>query len=453
MTASITIKRWVLLGLLLLVTSCGSGGTGGSGSPVVASGPVTGLGSIVVTGITFNIEDATISVNGQPGSAADLRVGHVVTVHGTREPRGTVGTAETVVFESNIRGPIASIDIDDNSLTVLGQVVLVDAATQFGEVPFNALVVGNVVEVSGFPDVERVVRAARVDRTQEVFVPGIEIEVEGPITRLNRGNQTFMVNGLQVDFSLAELLNLPGNRLRNGQIVEVKSRRDIRNMNGVLVLVADSIVGQDIGIQGDPGDAIELQGIVTQDLAADNTFEVNGQTVQLTDDTAFEGGTAANIAVDVRIEVEGVFDADGVIIAQEVELGAGVEILGTITRGLEDDTFEINGQTVQLTDDTMFEEDCTAADLAIGMRIEVEGAFAADGVFVAAAIDFFIEGTITRGLEDDTFEVDGQAVRITNDTVFEGGTDANLEVGRRVEVEGCFDTEGVLVATEVEFLQ
>src|SRR5919106_4552124 len=100
MTVSITIKRWVLLGLLLLVTSCGSGGTGGSGSPVVASGPVTGLGSIVVTGITFNTEDATITVNGQPGSAADLRVGHVVTVRGTLDPRGTVGTAETVVFES-----------------------------------------------------------------------------------------------------------------------------------------------------------------------------------------------------------------------------------------------------------------------------------------------------------------------------------------------------------------
>jgi hypothetical protein len=332
---------------------------------------------------------------------------------------------------------------------------LVDDATQFGETPFNALVVGNVVEVSGFPDAAGVVQATRVDRTQEVFMPGIEIEVEGSITRLNRTNQTFMVNGLQVDFSLAELLNLPGNRLRNGQIVEVKSRRDIRNMNGVLVLVADSIVGQDIGIQGDPGDAIELQGIVTQDLAADNTFAVNGQTVQLTDDTAFEGGTAANIAVDVRIEVEGVFDADGVIIAQEVELGAGVEIQGTITRGLSaDNTFEVDGQTVQLTSITALIGG-RETDLVVGVPVEVEGAFAADGVFVAAVIDFFvdIEGNITQILSEDTFEVNGQRVRFTDDTMFEGGREADLAIGVPVEVEGRFDAEDVLVATEIEFLQ
>ena len=102
MMVSVSMQRWALLGLLLALTSCGSGGTGGSGSPVVASGTVTDFGSIVVTGITFNIEDATIPVNGQPGSAADLRLGHVVTVRGTLDPGGTVGTAESVVFTSNV---------------------------------------------------------------------------------------------------------------------------------------------------------------------------------------------------------------------------------------------------------------------------------------------------------------------------------------------------------------
>jgi Domain of unknown function (DUF5666) len=456
MTVHVSMQRWALLGLLLVLTSCGSGGTGGSGSPVVASGTVTGFGSIVVTDITFNIEDATITVNGQPGSATDLRLGHVVTVRGTRAPRGAMGTAETVVFESNVRGPIASIDTDDNSLVVLGQLVLVDDATQFGETPLNALVVGNVVEVSGFPDAEGVLRATRVDKTQEVFVPGIEIEVEGPITDLNRANQTFTLNMLQVDFSMAELLNLPGNRLRNGQVVEVKSRRDIMNMNGVLVLVADSIAGKDIDIQGDPGDAVELQGIVTRGLAADQkTFEVNGQAVRLTDDTVFEVGMAANIAVDVRIEVEGVFDADGIIVAEEVELGTGVELQGAITSGLAaDNTFEVNDQRVRFTADTVFAGG-TADNIAVGVPVEVEGAFDAEGVLVAAVIDFFvdIEGIITQVISADTFEVNGQRVRFTADTVFEEGTINDIAVDVPVEVEGRFDAEGVLVATEIEFLQ
>jgi hypothetical protein len=456
MTVSISIKRWVLLGFLLLLTSCGSGGgTGGSGSPVVASGPVTDFGSIVVTGITFNTEDATITVNGQPGSETDLRLGHVVTVRGTLDPGGTVGTAETVAFESNVRGPIDSIDLDNSSLVVLGQFVLVDAATQFGATPLNALVVGNVVEVSGFLDAEGVLQATRIDKTQDVFVPGIEIEVEGPITRLRRTNQTFMVNMLQVDFSMAQIFTLSGNRLRNGQFVEVKSRRNILHMNGILVLVADSVTVKDTRIQGDPGDTVELQGIVTRVSADRRTFEVNGQAVRLTDETVFEVGTAANIVVDVGIEVEGIFDADGVIIAQEVELGTGVEIQGTITRALSDDnTFEVNSQRVRFTDDTVFAGG-TEADLAIGVPVEVEGAFAADGVLVAAVIEFFvdIEGIITQIISEDTFAVNGRRVRFTDDTVFAGGTEADLAIGVPVEVEGRFDAEDILVATEIEFLQ
>jgi hypothetical protein len=43
-------------------------------------------------------------------------------------------------------------------------------------------------------------------------------------------------------------------------------------------------------------------------------------------------------------------------------------------------------------------------------------------------------------------------VRLTEDTVFEGGTEADLAIGVPVEVEGRFDAEGVFVATEIEFL-
>jgi hypothetical protein len=455
MTVSVSMQRWAFLGLLLLLTSCGGGGTGGSGSPVVASGSVTDFGSIVVTGITFNTEDATITVNGQPGSEADLRLGHVVTVRGTLEPGGLVGTADTVVFESNVKGPITSIDVDDNRLVVLGQLVLVDDATQFGATQLHALVVGNIVEVSGFLDADGALRATRIDKTQDAFMPGIEIEVEGPITDLDEANQTFTLNMLQVDFSMAQLLNLPGDGLRNGQVVEVKSTQNVGVVTDGLVLVADSVAVKDVRIQGDPGDAVELQGIVTCDLSADNTFEVNGQAVRLTSDTVFEAGTAANIAVDVRIEVEGVFDADGIIVAEEVELGAGIEFQGIITQGLSaDNTFVVDAQRVRLTVDTVFIGGMVS-DIAVGVPVEVEGAFTADGVLVAAVIDFFVdlEGIVTQGLAaDNTFEVDGQRVRVTDDTVFEGGTETNITIGMPVEVEGRFDEDNVLVATEIEFL-
>ena len=67
---------------------------------------------------------------------------------------------------------------------------------------------------------------------------------------------------LVVNFSRAELINVPGNQLRNGQFVEVKSAQNV--MGGVLF--ADRVEVKDMVIRGNPGEAVELQGIVTRGL-------------------------------------------------------------------------------------------------------------------------------------------------------------------------------------------
>jgi hypothetical protein len=153
------------------------------------------------------------------------------------------------------------------------------------------------------------------------------------------------------------------------------------------VLIADRVEVKDVVVRGNPGELVEIQGIVTRGLTG-NTFEVNGQTVRLTSDTVFEVGKPDNITVDVRIEVEGVFNADGIILAEEVELGTGIEINGTVTRGLgADNTFEVDGQTARLTDDTVFVGG-TATDIAIGVPVDVEGFIDEEGVLVATEVDF-----------------------------------------------------------------
>lgn len=384
MTVSVSITRWALLGLFLVLMSC-SGGTGGSGitnepgRSVVAFGAVTDVDRLVVNGITFDTTDAIITLNGRRGSAADLQLGQVVTVRGKLAMSGVVGTAETVTFERNVQGPIERIDATTNSLVVLEQIVRVDDTTQFGATPLSALVVGNIVELSGFGEADGVLRATRVDKTQEAFRPGTVLEVEGTISNLDAENQTFMLNALQVDFSAARLINLPADQLRNGQTVEVRSARNI--VRGVLF--ANRVAAQAAGIQGDPGEAIDLQGIITRVRSA-TTFEVNGQRVRLTPTTVFEGGTADDIAVDVHVEVEGAFDEAGVLVAAEIDFFIDLE--GTITQVLSADTFEVDGQLVRLTPLTAFERG-TAADIAVGVDVEVAGFFDEEGVLIAAEID------------------------------------------------------------------
>lgn len=429
----------------------GRGGTGGSGidsQSVVSVGTVTGFGSIVVNGVTFDTANATITLNGQPGAEADLQLGHVVTVQGTRDLNGAVGIAETVVFENNAEGPIDSLNPATNSLVVLGQIVLVNDTTQFGETPFSALVVGNIVELSGFVDANGVLRATRIDRTQDAFVPGIEIQTTGTIADLDDANLTFTLNGLTVDFSMAQLLNLSGNQLVNGQVVEVTSAQNV--VAGVLV--ADRVEVQNVGVQGNAGEEAELEGIITSVTSTD-IFEVGGQPVRITPDTVFQGGRADDITVNVRVAVEGVFDADGVVVVEEVEFGNQVELEGSITSVPSADTFEVGGQPVRITPDTILEMG-TADDIVVGTQLQVEGFFDADGVLVATGIEFFIDrqGHITSITSADTFEVDGQSVRITPDTVFERGTADDIAIGVQVEVEGLFDVNGVLVAMTIAFL-
>jgi hypothetical protein len=126
-----------------------------------------------------------------------------------------------VAVDNSAKGPIDSIDPATNHLIVLGQIVRVDDRTQFGDT-LSAIEVGNVVEGSGFADADGVLRATRIEKTQDAFTPGTEIELEGIITTLDDENQTFMLKTLQVDFSTAQLINLPGNQLR--ELADVSSR-------------------------------------------------------------------------------------------------------------------------------------------------------------------------------------------------------------------------------------
>ncbi|MCZ6876449.1 MAG: DUF5666 domain-containing protein, partial [bacterium] len=193
----------------------------------------------------------------------------------------------------------------------------------------------------------------------------------------------------------------------------------------------------------------ELQGIITR-VTSVTTFEVNGQVVQITPDTVFEKGTAADIADNVLVEIEGIFNNDGSILAEEVEFSSGVELRGVITDVTSAITFEVNGKAVRITPDTTIHEEAVD-DIQVGRQVEVDGFFNMDDVLVATEIEFFLEGTITAITSDDTFEVDGQAVRFTPDTVFEQGVAGDLAVSVQVEVEGFFDATDIFVATEIGF--
>lgn len=296
------------------IAGCGGGG-GGGGQPSftsidrlgVSSGTITGFGSIFVNGVEWRTTGAGIEVDGQPGTEADLQLGQVVVVRGKLDAGGKSGRADSVAAEGEVEGPVAAIDTAAGTLVVLGQTVRVVTATVFAADiagGLAGLVVGDGVEVSGYRDSTGVISATRIERQE----PGDEAGVKGRISGLDPGNQRFMIGSLVVDYAAATLEDFGGASPADGNLVEVEGSY----AGGVLTATTVELE-KDLAGSASSDTEIEIEGYVTRTFSA-SEFEVAGVRVMTNAGTEFEGGTAADVVVDAKLEVEGRFNSAGVLV-------------------------------------------------------------------------------------------------------------------------------------------
>ena len=307
------------------VALCGCGGAGGGavigggidGSGFVV-GPIEGFGSVVVQGIRFDAAGATVTIEGAPGTEADLRLGMVVSVEGDIDNVTMTGVALAIDFEDEVEGPVDSIDAAASSFTVLGQIVSVTATTVFDppSLSLDSLEDGDPVEVSGYRTATDRIRATRVEAVEDFD----DIELSGIVRNLDPFARTFTLSGVAVDYADAEFDGLDEDSLRNGIEVEVLSSQGI--VDGFLI--ADVVEGEDDD-EDRSGDEAEIEGFVTA-LLGDDRFEVGGRRIVRFDgDTQFSNGAAADLAEDEFVEVEGIFEDADTILADEVRFEEGDE--------------------------------------------------------------------------------------------------------------------------------
>src|SRR5882724_3235046 len=99
--------------LAALIVACGGGGSSSSMSnltPVLATGTITGFGSIYVNGVHFQTSSATIRKNGQTVAESQLAVGEVARVKGQKNATDGTGVADSIDVDESVVGPIAAID-------------------------------------------------------------------------------------------------------------------------------------------------------------------------------------------------------------------------------------------------------------------------------------------------------------------------------------------------------
>ena len=463
----------VLVAGAMVVGGCGGGssprlvaGIEGLGVQSVSVGTITGFGSIFVNGVEFKTTSSTIRVNGASSSESRLRVGQVVTVTGTVNSDGKTGTATTVEFNAKVEGPIASVNVAGSSFIVLGQTVRVDANTSFdngngGPLTIADLLAGRVVEVSGFTNAAGDILATRV----ELQSANTESHISGAVQTVNTNSRQLTVNGVTIDFATATLSNFPSNRNpQAGDLVEVHGGAP----SAPSVVTATRIEFR-TAVSGGNGNGGEVEGLVSR-FASATDFDVNGTKITTDANTQFSGGTAASLALNVRLEVEGKFNTAGVLVATKIEVRSAVSLrvkalVDSVTAA--SNTLSVFGVSVTTNTNTRFDDKSNnrvspfnLAAVRVGDYVEVRGT-ASGATGIAATLlernDVDVKRLLMGAVSAQAapnFTMLGVTIQTNSNTNFNfsGGSSATFfvpaTIGRIFEVEGT-QSGAFLIATKI----
>ncbi|WP_420426735.1 DUF5666 domain-containing protein [Algiphilus sp.] len=484
-----------VVGAATTLAACGGGGspgvagdvngTGATTTKVFVRGAITGFGSVIVEGKRFDTNNALVEVDELPSATEDaLRVGQIVEIRGRRDDDGNFA-ADRIRYDAEIRGPVTAIDLEAMTLTVAGQLIRVVGATVFESGDLSTLAVDDPVEISGQITGDGVLVASYVERESEARE---ETEITGRLAALDTAQRRFRVQSLEVDYNTA-LISPEGSVLANGQLVEVEGSL----ANGVLTaarIEIEDAPGNDDDDGREDGTEAEFDGAIANFDAAASSFSIRGIGVRFDGETRFEEGSADDLADGVLVEVEGVFSADGVIVADTIDFeeerstNAGserIEIEGDVQSvDVEAGSLQVVGVTILTDERTRFEDDRDDLrafgldDLQPGDAVEVAAIRTEAGVVAlrieredldddegndddgearelagaleskdAAARELVVTG-VRIDASNARFEDDDETV--TADVFFE-----SVQIGDFIEAEGRFDENlQRFVASEIE---
>ena len=453
----------VLLAAAAALVACGGGSGMSSTTPpgsakLMARGTITGFGSIYVNGVHFKTTSATIRKNGQVVAQSALKVGEIARIKGSKNDSDGTGNADSVDVDENVVGPIATIDTTLNTLTVLGQTVKIDAGTSFSSdvqpADITGLKVADFVEVSGLTAADGSITATRIGREASAGT----LQVLGTVASADTVAHTFMINALIVNYSAANLTGFTSGQPANGDLVEVQGTTFD---SGTTTLTATRVDKQ-MSDQEQAGNHEDMQheGLITR-FASATDFDVAGEPVTTTSATVYRNGMEADLALNVKVEVEGSLNSSNVLVADVVSFhhNGGVELQSTVTAvNATAGTLTVLGVEITVTSSTRLEDRSSAqvemfslSNISVGDTVDVHGfeSPAGSGKLVATRLDrepsstaVEVSGPFTAGTSPQ-FIVFGITVDASSATLRDaGGATLTLAdfltqaVGHSVDVSG-----------------
>lgn len=446
-------RAFAILLMLLsaaLLAGCDSGGNtvaeGGIGGTGVSMGRVAQVGSVYVNGIHYNTDNASFSVDGASYDNSDnhIAVGMVVRVTGTIDYANATGVADTVVYDSLLVGPVDSIyDAATSHIGVMGQAVHVNADTVFENAingdthTLDTLPLDALVEVSGFPD----------SMTGEILATRIKLEaavsryrvsgVSGPVdpvvyTQFSIGALT--INAASVPYAIPA----------EGAYVVAEGTQP----PNAHLFNADSITEIDITTVAADGQLVDIEGVITSGLDANDLFQVNGQVVDAS--LSNLSGQTSLLTAGRIAEIQGVMNGS-VLLAENIQVEANnterEEISALLESGAVDiagGTVTLMGQIVHVTNSTILENDhegestFSLADLAAGDYLEAK-VYDNNGVLTATKLELeHLPSSYNAKLEGIPSQLDAEHIEILGVRIDITAVSGYVFAAQRIEVKGNY---------------
>ena len=447
--------------------------------------PPNGLiGDWIVSGTTVHVTSMT-TIDQEHGN---VEVGAFVHVEGYPRADGSIEATEISVeynggggddgndMHIEWYGMIESMPTTGllGTWVVGGRTIYVDTTTTIDQ-EHGLAQVGAFVKVEGIEQADGsiVATSIEVDERDGDGQPGDDFKFYGFVEQMppNGYIGDWSIAGYVVHVSATTQIDQEHGAIAPGTYVKVEGRLQADG-----TVDAQKIESQSTGNDDhDNGYATEFRGLIEQ-LPANGIigdWRVSGITVTVSISTTIDQ-SHGNVAVGALVDVKGVQQPNGAILATEISVeqgpntnGAYVEMKGTVENlppnGLLGE-WRVDGYTVHVTTTTRIDQE--HGPIVMGSIVEVKGYQRDDGSIDAVEIDVQEQpgddnganvftkfyGTVEQmptGTLYGEWRIGGRTVHITTTTTLEQDH-GPLEVGAYVQVEGFEQADGSLNATKVE---
>ena len=427
---------------LVALSACGGGG--GSSAPVsaasaadsggvtkdLAQGTITGFGSVYIRGQKYDTDGAEFFRDGENSGQDDFSVGMKVKIAGDFDE----DRADIVSYDEDVKGPVdEAFNPATNTLVVMGQTVLVTPDAYLDDsLDLNMVMVGDVLEVSGYRGLNDVLEASYIELKRDENTNAFK--VIGQVRSLDQDAAEFSIGELRVNYATAELDDI--DQFDDGLLVEVKDGN--KNYTpGLLTLQATRVEAEshsrpDELVDDESGDEVEYEGIISE-ILSDSSFVMGGLVVNHDAQTTFIYGDASQLAVGTKVEAEGSLLSADTLDADKIKFSRnGTRVSGIVEMvNLDTRMVTVFGVEVLVPEEADLEDDLNGTepfmleDLREDDFVDIRGRLTAQGVIATRLERDETGDTELRGAATDidplegTLTILGVVVRTSEFTEYE----------------------------------